>query len=430
MNKKRIAFHTLGCKLNFTETSGLSRELKDEFDIVNFSESADYYVVQSCVVTSTAEKKCRAVIRQASKRNPDAAIIVIGCMSQLRSEQLTGMDGVRLVLGNTEKFQLKSIIQGNFLDPSGKIRASNILKDKTFHPSYSGSDRTRTFVKIQDGCDYFCSFCTIPIARGRSRSNSIAETLELIETALGEHPLELVLTGVNIGDFGKLNDETLYGLLKVIERRDYKVRFRLSSVEPDLLTGKIIELVANSKRFMPHFHIPLQSGSDKVLKRMNRRYFSDTFVSRVNLIKTLLPYACIAADVIVGFPGETDTEFQETFSLTESLPLSYLHVFPYSERPGTRAQLMGDKVKPETIQQRVSSLIKLSDAKKIDFLKSNIGRVEEVLFEAENNRGVISGFTTNYIRVSAPFEYDYKNSVKKTRLTSFDKEGTFTFEPV
>lgn len=430
MNKKRITFHSLGCKLNFAETSGLSRELQDEFDIVDFFEIADYYVVQSCAVTSTAEKKCRAVIRQANKRNPDAAIIVMGCMSQLRAEQLTGMDGVRLVLGNTEKFQLKSIIQGNIFEPSGKIRTSNIHKDKAFHPSYSGSDRTRTFVKIQDGCDYFCTFCTIPLARGRSRSNSIAETLELIETVMREQPLEIVLTGVNIGDFGKLNDESLFGLLKEIERREHKVRFRLSSIEPDLLSGKIIELVANSKRFMPHFHIPLQSGSDKVLKRMNRRYFSDTFVSRVNLIKTLLPYACIAADVIVGFPGETEAEFQETFSLTESLPLSYLHIFPYSERPGTRAQILGDKVKPETIQQRVSSLIKLSDAKKIDFLKSNIGRVEEVLFEAENNRGVISGFTTNYIRVSAPFEHDYKNSVKKTRLTSFDKEGTFTFQPV
>lgn len=430
MKKKRIAFHTLGCKLNFAETSGLSRELKDECNVVDFSETADYYVVQSCAVTSTAEKKCRAVIRQANKRNPDAAIIVIGCMSQLRAEQLTGMEGVRLVLGNTEKFQLKSIIQGNILEPSGKIRTSNILKDKAFHPSYSGSDRTRTFVKIQDGCDYFCSFCTIPLARGRSRSNSIAETLELIETAMREQPLEIVLTGVNIGDFGKLNDESLFGLLKEIERREHKVRFRLSSIEPDLLTGQIIELVANSKRFMPHFHIPLQSGSDMVLKRMNRRYFSDTFISKVNLIKTVLPYACIAADVIVGFPGETEAEFQETFSLIESLPLSYLHVFPYSERPGTRAQLMDEKVKPEIIQQRVSSLIKLSDAKKIDFLKSNIGRLEEVLFEAENTRGAISGFTTNYIRVSAPFEHDFINIVKKTRLTSFGKDGTFTFEPI
>ncbi|MBE0663546.1 MAG: tRNA (N(6)-L-threonylcarbamoyladenosine(37)-C(2))-methylthiotransferase MtaB [Bacteroidales bacterium] len=430
MNKKRVAFHTLGCKLNFAETSGLSRELQDECDVVDFSEPADYYVVQSCAVTATAEKKCRSAIRQAHKRNPGASIIVTGCMSQLRAEQLAGMEGVSLVLGNAEKFQLKEIIQEQSVEPSDKIRTSNILKDKTFHPSYSGSDRTRTFVKIQDGCDYFCSFCTIPFARGRSRSNSIAETINFIKTALREQAREIVLTGVNIGDFGKLNDESLFGLLKEIENLKPEVRFRLSSIEPDLLTKQLIEFVADSKWLLPHFHIPLQSGSDTVLKRMNRRYLSDIFVSKLNLIKAKLPFACIAADVIVGFPGETEEEFHETFSLIEGLPLSYLHVFPYSERPGTKAKMMDDKVRPEIIHERVGSLIRLSETKKLDFLNSNIGRVEEVLFEAENSSGNIGGFTNNYIRVSAPFQHEFINSVKKTRLTSFDKDGIFAFEPI
>jgi threonylcarbamoyladenosine tRNA methylthiotransferase MtaB len=429
MSKKRVAFHTLGCKLNFAETSGLSRELQDECEVVDFSGPADYYVVQSCAVTATAEKKCRSAIRQAHKRNPGAYIIVTGCMSQLRAGQLAGIEGVSLVLGNTEKFQLKDIIQGKKVEPSDKIRTSNILKNKTFHPSFSGSDRTRTFVKIQDGCDYFCSFCTIPFARGRSRSNSIAETLGLIKTALREQPREIVLTGVNIGDFGKPNDESLFGLLKEIDKLKPEVRFRLSSVEPDLLSEELIEFVADSAWLMPHFHIPLQSGSDSILKRMNRRYLSETFISKVNLIKVKLPFACVAADVIVGFPGETEEEFQETFSLIDGLPLSYLHVFPYSERPGTRAQLMDEKLRPEIIQQRVSQLIKLSETKKLDFMKSNIGRVEEVLFEADNNSGQISGFTSNYIRVRASFANDLINSVMKTRLTTFDKDGIFAFEP-
>lgn len=430
MNKKRIAFHTLGCKLNFAETSGLSRELQDDCRVVDFTEVSDYYVIQSCAVTATAEKKCRAVIRQAHKRNPEASVIVIGCMSQLRAEQLAATEGVSIILGNAEKFKLRDIIQQETLESEDKVKVGNILKDKTFYPSYSGSDRTRTFVKIQDGCDYFCSFCTIPLARGRSRSNTIAKTLELIETALTEHPNELVLTGVNIGDFGKPNNESFIKLLLAIEALETKVRFRLSSIEPDLLTYQVIDHVAGSDKLMPHFHIPLQSGSDTVLKRMNRRYHADVFRSRVELIQKKIPHACIAADVIAGFPGETEEEFMETFLLIESLPLSYLHVFPYSERPGTKAMLMDDKINPATIQQRVGKLLKLSENKKTMFLERNTGRIEEVLFESENANGFISGFTTNNIRVKAPFKKDYINCVIKTRLTTIDNDGIFIFEPM
>jgi threonylcarbamoyladenosine tRNA methylthiotransferase MtaB len=430
MNIKRIAFHTLGCKLNFAETSGLSRELQDDCLVVDFTQVSDYYVIQSCAVTATAEKKCRAVIRQAHKRNPDASVIVIGCMSQLRAEQLAATEGVSIILGNAEKFKLREIIKQETIESEDKVKVGNILKDKIFHPSYSGSDRTRTFVKIQDGCDYFCSFCTIPLARGRSRSNTIAKTLELIKTALLEHPNEMVLTGVNIGDFGKPNKESFIELLLAVEALEIKVRFRLSSIEPDLLTNEVIDHVAGSDKFMPHFHIPLQSGSDTVLKRMNRRYKADVFRSRVELIHKKIPHACIAADVIAGFPGETEEEFLETFLLIESLPLSYLHVFPYSERPGTKAMQMEDKINPAIIQQRVGKLLKLSENKKTLFLEKNTGRIEEVLFESENANGCISGFTTNNIRVKAPFRKDFINCVMKTRLKTIDNNGIFIFEPV
>lgn len=430
MNKKRVAFHTLGCKLNFSETSGFAREIMEDCQVVDFTEISDFYVIQSCAVTATAEKKCRAVIRQANKRNPEASIFVIGCMSQLRAEQLAAMEGVSMVLGNSEKYDLRTLINNNSHDVEDKIKVSNILKTKAFHPSYSGSERTRTFIKIQDGCDYFCSFCTIPFARGLSRSNSIAKTIELIKTALKDLPAEIVLTGVNIGDFGKPNDESLIQLMHEIENLRCSVRFRLSSIEPDLLTDDIINHVATSEIFMPHFHIPLQSGSDSVLKRMNRRYKADNFESRVSLINESMPYACIAADVITGFPGETEEEFEETYNLIHSLPVSYLHVFPYSERPKTKASQMQEKLDASIIQQRVGKLIRLSEVKKKKFLDNNIGRVENVLFESENANGYISGFTTNNIRVKTRYRKEFVNCVIKTHLISIDNDGVFIFKPV
>lgn len=430
MERKRIAFHTLGCKLNFAETSGLSRELQEDCDLVDFSDIADYYIVQSCAVTAAAEKKCRSVIRQAHKRNPLANIVVLGCMSQLRADSLAAMDGVNLVLGNSEKFDLRAVIHNDGIVPDTKVRVSNILKNKTFYPSVSGSDRTRSFVKIQDGCDYFCTFCTIPLARGRSRSDNIANTMDLIQSALKDKPREIILTGVNIGDFGKVWKETLYDLLLKIDMLDVRVRFRLSSVEPDLLNENIIRLVANSEKFMPHFHIPLQSGSASVLKRMNRRYDPSVFLSRANMIKQLMPFACIAADVIAGFPGETEDEFIQTLSLIESAPISYLHVFPYSERPGTLASRMDEKLKPEIIHNRVKELIELSDRKKQTFLFSNQGRIEEVLFESENHNGFITGFTRNYIKVKATYSQEFVNMVIKTKLMYLADDETFAFEAV
>lgn len=430
MTKKRIAFHTLGCKLNFAETSGLARDFESGYQVVDFQDAADYYVVQSCAVTAVAEKKCRATIRQAHRRNPDASIFVLGCMSQLKAEELTAMDGVQLVLGNAEKHQLKEIISNGSIDVNHKVTSSNILKYKDFQAAYSGSDRTRTFIKIQDGCDYFCSFCIIPYARGRSRSNSAAETMQLIKRVIKEEPREIVLTGVNIGDFGKPGKETLFDLLKEIDLLDANLRIRLSSVEPDLLTEETIALVAASEKFMPHFHIPLQSGSDGVLKRMNRKYNTALFTARVKAIRSRMPYACIAADVITGFPGETEDEFRQSYDLIQASPLSYLHVFPFSERTGTRAAGFPDKIKPEVIKERAAALTKLSHDKKKAFLLENQGRTEEVLFESENRNGYVSGFTRNYIRVKAPFDDEFVNCVLKTKLLKTDHDDVYIYTPV
>ena len=427
MTTKRIAFHTLGCKLNFAETSGMARDFETEYEVVDFRDTADYYVVQSCAVTAVAEKKCRAAIRQAHRRNPHASVIVLGCMSQLKAEELVSMDGVSMVIGNSDKHKLKDFLSDGSLDAIDKVAVSNILKTKKFQSAFSGSDRTRSFVKIQDGCDYFCSFCTIPFARGRSRSNSVMETMQLINRVVNEAPREIILTGVNIGDFGKPGSETLFDLLNEIELSDMNTRIRLSSIEPDLLTEEIIGLVAASKKLMPHFHIPLQSGSDSVLERMNRKYNTKLFTNRVNAIKRQLPHACIAADLIVGFPGETESEFLQTFELIKSLPLSYLHVFPYSERPGTRAAGFTGKLKPETIRTRTAMLSSLSQEKKSAFLLENQGRTEEVLFESENSEGFISGFTRNYIRVKAPFNYEFVNCVLKTKLVHIDSDDTFIY---
>lgn len=426
--KKRVAFHTLGCKLNFAESSHLARGLKNDFEIVDFSEPADHYVLNSCVVTAAAEKKCRAAIRQAHKCNPKAKITVVGCMSQVRAEQLQAMNGVHLVLGNAEKFNLNEFLSNGFSESPNQVIASNILKNNLFHPSFSGSDRTRTFVKIQDGCDYFCSYCTIPFARGRSRSNTVAETLDLIKTALNTGSKELILTGVNIGDFGKPHGESLYKLLETIESDNIQARIRLSSIEPDLLTDEIIKLVADSEKFMPHFHLPLQSGSDSVLKRMNRKYTTQVFTSRVHKIKSLMPHAFVAADVIAGFPGETETEFGETYELLDFLPVSSLHVFPYSGRPGTRSITFDDQINPEVIHVRVNQLLQLSEIKLVAFIKQNTGRTEEVLFESENEQGFISGFTRNYIRVKAPFDENQVTTVRKTRLTE-SEQHIFLFNP-
>ncbi|MDP2422835.1 MAG: tRNA (N(6)-L-threonylcarbamoyladenosine(37)-C(2))-methylthiotransferase MtaB [Bacteroidales bacterium] len=428
MEKTRIAFRTLGCKLNFAETSSLARDLQADFEVVDFKEVADFYVIQSCVVTATAEKKCRSTIRQAHKRNPIAKVAVLGCMSQLRASSLSAMPEVSLIIGNADKHRLKEIFSADNTEASDRIKISEILKDKHFYPAYSSNDRTRLFIKIQDGCDYFCSYCTIPYARGRSRSDTIAHTIETFRSAIEqEHPKEIVFTGVNIGDFGKPHNERFGNLLVELDKIEEVDRFRLSSLEPDLLDDEIIEFVAKSRRFMPHFHLPLQSGSDTVLKRMHRRYDTHLFRNKVLKIKELMPFACIAVDVIAGYPGETEEEFEETFQLINELPVSYLHVFPYSERPGTLAAKSKYKVSAKLITDRSHRLLTLSGSKKKLFNEQNSGRTELVLFESQNNNNFMYGFTTNYIRVKATFDEKFINQVKLVTLDSVDSERVYIF---
>ncbi|MFA8300627.1 MAG: tRNA (N(6)-L-threonylcarbamoyladenosine(37)-C(2))-methylthiotransferase MtaB [Hyphomicrobiales bacterium] len=423
---KTIAFQTFGCKLNFSETSAISRELKSHgFLLVEWNEPADVYVINSCSVTGNAEKKCKTVIRQAKKRNPLAKIAVVGCFSQLKPVELSNMDEVDIVLGSSEKFNLYHHLQQIFQTSDKEVSAGSILKDKRFFPSYSLGDRTRSFLKIQDGCDYFCSYCTIPMARGRSRSGSVSQTIELAKEIGQTDIQEVVLTGVNIGDFGKGTEENFFSLLKELDKVEGIERIRISSCEPDLLTDEIIEFVAASKKFMPHFHIPLQSGSDNVLKLMKRRYPRQRFADRVKKIKELMPNACIAADVIVGFSGESPEDFQDSFNFIDSLDISYVHVFTFSERPGTVAVNMDGKVDGAEKKRRSQELHSLSERKKIEFYNSFIGQEVTVLFEADVHDGHIQGFSDNYLRVKVEFQAGLRNKIKRVNLLNIDEDGVF-----
>ncbi len=418
---KTIAIHTLGCKLNFAESSTIMRQFeKAEFRIVDFKEKADVFVIHSCTVTQQAEHKCIAAIRQAKKRNPEAQIAVIGCMPEINKERLEKEDSSLLLLGNKEKFSLPEIIM------FGKSRIST--QNEVFQPSYSSGNRTRTFLKIQDGCDYFCSYCTIPLARGRSRSANINETLNSICEATRNGCKELVVTGINIGDFGKNQSESLYKLLIEIEKIRQISRIRLSSIEPDLLTEDIIKLFAESGKFMPHFHIPLQSGSNKILKLMNRRYSADLFAMKVNTIKEILPHACVATDIICGFPGEDDANFTEGYDFLHELPISYMHVFTFSERKGTKAFDLAKKVRSEIKKERSEKLHKLSEQKKHYFYSENKNRVCNVLFESEIHNGFILGFSDNYIRVKTLFSTELINEIRKIKITNTDSDGICNVE--
>ncbi|MFA8449298.1 MAG: tRNA (N(6)-L-threonylcarbamoyladenosine(37)-C(2))-methylthiotransferase MtaB [Bacteroidales bacterium] len=427
--RKKVAFQTFGCKLNFSETSSMARVLKEEgFEQVEFKDFADLYVINSCSVTGNAEKKCKTIIKQVKKRNPDSKIAVVGCFSQLRPEELSLMDEVDLVLGNSEKFQLLSHLRKIFDGLDKEVKAGAILKDDRFFPSFSMGDRTRSFLKVQDGCDYFCSYCTIPKARGLSRSGTVEQTLNLAREIAETEIQEIILTGVNIGDFGRQNGETFYDLLKGLETIDGIERIRISSCEPDLLTDDIIRLVHKSEKFMPHFHIPLQSGSDDVLKLMKRKYPRERFASRIRLIKELMPDACIAADVIVGFPGETQKYFEDTMNFISSLELSYIHVFTFSERPGTVAVNMPNKLGNEEKKRRSKELHLLSDKKKHDFYQSCLGKEVNVLFEADIHDDFIFGFTDNYIRVKTKFEAGLRNRVKRIKIIEIDSDGVCLVE--
>ena len=413
---KRVAFHTLGCKLNFSETATISRDfLSHGFEKVNYRDKADIYVLNTCSVTENADKEARKFIRQAKQRNPNSSVAVIGCYAQLKPNDIAAIDGVDIVLGAEEKFNLLNHLDSINLNGSTKVIQSEIDQVHKFTPSYSSAERTRSFLKIQDGCDYTCSFCTIPLARGQSRSDTISNTLKVAKEVAETDTREIVLTGVNIGDYGKGSNETFFDLIKQLDFLDGIDRIRISSIEPNLLTNDIIEFCASSQKFMPHFHVPLQSGSDKILGAMRRRYKRDLFVNRVTRIKQTIADACIGVDVIVGFPGETEKDFLDTFNFLNELDISYLHVFTYSERPNTDAIEMSEIVSKEIRRERSKMLHILSDKKRRFFHDQFISKYRPVLFENMKN-GKLLGHTDNYIQIQMKGSSDLINSIHSVKL--------------
>jgi threonylcarbamoyladenosine tRNA methylthiotransferase MtaB len=427
MIPKTIAFHHFGCKVNFAEESTLSRQFIEKgYKLIDFREIADVYVISTCIVTAVAEKKCRAAIRQAHKINPDAKIAVIGCYSELKKDKIAKIEGVNVILGHTGKFNLLEAIEQDNPEIESEVKP---YTKNDFIPSLSYGDRTRSFLKIQDGCDYYCSYCTIPFARGHSRSDTIKHVLQSTDEVIKTGIREIVLTGVNIGDFGRQNKESFLELLKALDGVHDIPRIRISSIEPDLLSDEIIDFIGQSERIMPHFHLPLQSGSDHVLKAMKRKYNKDLFISRVQKIRSVLPLACIASDVIVGFPGETDEDFAETLELIENLEISYLHVFSYSSRENTLAAKMTDLVPDKIRKHRSEVLHALSEKKKKTFYLKNIGHEVQVLFESDNSNGFMHGFTENYIKVSTPFNPALANQIKNVKLEQFQDDFSFLWNP-
>lgn len=418
---RTVAFHTLGCKLNFSETSSLSRLLETEgFEKREFEEQADVYVINTCSVTDNADKECRHLVRRIQRKAPESLVVITGCYAQLKPAEIASIPGVDLVLGAAEKFNIARHIRDLAKGDSAKICSCDISEVSGFHSSWSMNDRTRSFLKVQDGCDYNCSFCTIPMARGKSRSDRVDNVVRNAERLALEGIQEIVLTGVNLGDFGKgpgngsvptSTDEDFFDLVKTLDRVDGIRRYRISSIEPNLLTNEIIEYVANSKKFMPHFHIPLQSGSNKILGAMRRRYRRELYADRVGLIKTLMPHAAIGADVIVGFPGEGKEEFRETFDFLHALDVSYLHVFTYSERGNTHALGLGPVVPVHTRHERNKTLRNLSYMKMQYFTEQHAGQTRPVLFEKHGKNEMMEGYTDNYIRISTPFREEWVNNV-------------------
>lgn len=428
--RRTVAFYTLGCKLNFSETSTIARHLQEEgFVRVNFNDGADIYVINTCSVTETAEKKCRYTINKALRINPKAFIVVTGCFAQLKPENIVNMKGVDLVLGSNEKLDMSYYLGSLKKLETAEVHAGNIAKDKRFMPSWSSGDRTRTFLKVQDGCDYFCTYCTIPLARGRSRNGTIAETVQQARDASNAGAREIILTGVNIGDFGKSTGENFLDLIKELEKVDEIERFRISSIEPNLLTEEIISFVAGSEKFMPHFHIPLQSGSDEVLKLMKRKYNTALFRSRVETIRSLVPNAFIGVDVITGVRGETNETFEETRAFLSSLEVSQLHVFTYSERPNTQALKIEYSVPQEERKRRSGILHELSNHKTRKFYQQFENTPAKVLFEEHSADGTMHGFTENYLRVECPFNEKLANRIFDVKLKTISPQsGNMTIE--
>ena len=417
---KKIAFHTLGCKLNFSETSFLSNDsLKYGYENVNSKEFADIYVFNTCSVTENANKETRKLIRRSKRINPKAFIALIGCYAQLKPDELIEIDDVNMVLGTAEKFELLNHLDKVKISDDTKLAFNQDIKEvNSFNPSFSGNDRTRSFLKVQDGCDYSCTFCTIPMARGKSRSSSIQKTVSLAKKISKTKTKEIVLTGVNIGDFGASNNESFFELIKEIDRLVDIDRVRISSIEPNLLSNEIIEFCFNSEKFMPHFHIPLQSGSDKILKSMRRRYRVEEFASRINIIKNLDSYACIGVDVIVGYPSETEKEFLETYEFLKNQDVSYLHVFTYSERENTKALDFKPVVPLKERSYRSKLLRELSDKKKSQFYKKSIGSTRPLLVEQSNN-GVLFGYTDNYIKTKIQGKDSLENTIQRVNILNF-----------
>lgn len=419
-----VAFITLGCKLNFSETSTIARQLSDNgFARVKIEESPNIVVINTCSVTENADAKCRNYVRRSLNYNPNAFIIVIGCFAQLKPKEIASIDGVDLVLGAKEKFNIAAMLEDISKRQEGEVIAGEIKEVREFVPGFSSGDRTRTFLKVQDGCDYFCSFCTIPLARGRSRSASIESTLTQAKLAAEKGAKEIVLTGVNIGDFGKGNGEDLLGLVKELDKIDGVERFRISSIEPNLLSEEIIDFVASSKKFQPHFHIPLQSGSDDILAKMRRRYRTELYRGRIEYIKNKIPNASIGVDVIVGFPGESDDHFQQTYEFINSLDVSYLHVFTYSERPRTTALRIEEVVPVPKRSERNKQLRILSLKKQRAHYEKFIGSSRPVLFEQAENEGLLFGYTPEYVRVAISSDQVTANNQTIVSLDSINPDG-------
>jgi len=425
MTPGTVAFYTLGCKLNYSETSSIGRLFEDKgYGVVKFDEGANIYVINTCSVTDFADKKCRKTVRQALKHNPNAFVVVIGCYAQLKPKEISEIPGVDLVLGASEKFRILDFIDDLSKAPSkGMVHAGDVKEAKDFVNSFSFGDRTRSFLKVQDGCDYKCSFCTIPLARGASRSDQIENIVKNAEKIAAMGTKEIVLTGVNIGDFGAHSKEkvTFLDLIKALDKVEGIERFRISSIEPNLLSDEIIKFVAQSERFVPRFHIPLQSGNDKQLKGMRRRYKRDLYADRVATIKRLMPHCCIGVDVIVGFPGETEEDFLESYRFINELDISYLHVFTYSERANTLAATMEDSVSMQERRRRNKMLTILSEKKRRYFYNQFLGRRRNVLFEVHKNKEWMTGFTDNYVKVVAPLDAGLINQVQTVQLMNINE---------
>ena len=432
---KKVAFYTLGCKLNFSETSTIARGFqKDGYERVDFSEQADMYVINTCSVTENADKRFKTIVKKALKKNPEAFVAAIGCYAQLKPEQLAAVDGVDLVLGATEKFKIADYVNDLSKNDNGQIHSCEIEEADFYVGSYAIGDRTRAFLKVQDGCDYKCTFCTIPLARGISRSDTLDNVLKNAKEISEKGIKEIVLTGVNIGDFGKgefgdkKHEHTFLDLVQALDGVEGIHRLRISSIEPNLLKNETIDFVSKSNSFVPHFHIPLQSGSDEILKQMKRRYLSGLYVDRVKKIKEVMPHACVGVDVIVGFPGESDAHFLETYRFLNELDISYLHVFTYSERDNTPAAVMADPV-PMNIRNKRSKMLRgLSVKKRRAFYETQLTTTRTVLFESENKDGYIHGFTENYVKVKYPWDPSLINTLHSVKLTEIDIDGLVRLE--